>query len=307
MSGDITIRAHCPLCGQSGKQAFWTKYGRDPSIARQPINLGRRPSILTCEVCQFRFTTPVVGDEVVRRYYLKADTSVWPDDPRNVVRRDYRNRILRVCQYAPKPSILEIGCYTGEFLSHFPPGWAKAGIELSESAAELARGRDVEIIGADFFETSIEPGSFGVISAMNIIEHVPDPGAFIRKAIDCLCVGGVLLIETGDVHSRYARFMGEYWGYYHLPEHVSFFSREILVGLMQQYGLEIIESKSNLFFKRPWGFKGWIWHLREVGLAASSAIGWATYKRLANREKGPDVVRYALFKDHMLVVGRKYS
>ena len=134
MSGEITIRTHCPLCGESGNQAFWTKYGRDPSIAGQPVSLDRRPTILTYEKCGFRFTTPVVGDDVIRRYYLKADAGVWPDDPRNVVCRDYRNRIQRICDYAITPSVLDIGCYTGEFLAHFPDDWTKAGIELSDSA-----------------------------------------------------------------------------------------------------------------------------------------------------------------------------
>ena len=151
----------------------------------------------------------------------------------------------------------------------------------------------------------LESGIYGVITAMNIVEHMPDPAAFIRRAADALSDGGILVIETGDVHSRYARLMGEYWGYYHIPEHVSFFPRELLENVMRQSRLEIVESGSNAFFKKPRGSKVWLWHLRELAYAISSAIGWTIYKRLTGRRQQPETVRYTLYRDHMLVIGRK--
>ena len=295
----------CPVCQFEAEADFWTKYGQCPTVAGQRIEVLVRPKIFRCLSCGFQFTYPSPRPEILNEAYATAGTQVWPDDPLNVIRRDYRNRIHRICQYALTPSVLDIGCYTGEFLSHFPYDWTKTGIEPSESAAAVAQDRDIRIIGNDFFGTPIESGTYGVITAMNIIEHMPDPGAFIRRAADSLGDGGILVIETGDVHSRYARLMGEYWGYYHLPEHVSFLSREVLVKLMQQSGLEIVENRSNLFFKKPWGVKVGLWHLRELAYAIGSAIGWTAYKRLIAREGRPDTVRYALYRDHMLVIGRK--
>ena len=295
----------CPICQSEAAADFWTKYGKRPTVAGQGIEVLVRPKIYRCLSCGFRFTYPSPRPELLNAAYAAAGTQVWPDDSLNAICRDYPNRIQRICQYALTPSVLDIGCYTGEFLSHFPRDWAKAGIEPSGSAASVAQDRDIRIIGNDFFGTPIESGVYGVITAMNIIEHMPDPGAFIRKAADSLGGGGILVIETGDVHSRYARLMGEHWGYYHLPEHVSFFSREALVKLMQRSGLEIVENRSNLFFKKPWGVKGRLWHLRELAYAIASAIGWKTYKRFIVRERRPDTVRYALYRDHMLVIGRK--
>lgn len=298
---------HCPICQSLAAAEFWTKYGKCPTVARQPIEVLGRPKIHGCRSCGFRFTHPSPSPAILDEAYAAAGTHVWPDAPQNPILRDYRNRIQRICHYAERKSVLDIGCYTGEFLSHFPDDWTKAGIEPSELAVTVARQRDIRVIGEDFFTIPIESGLYGVITAMNIVEHVPDPGAFIRRAANALGDGGILVIETGDVHSRYARLMREYWGYYHIPEHVSFFPREVLENVMRQYQLEIVESRSNLFFKKPWGTKGWLWRLREVAYAICSAIGWTAYTRLTGQRGQPEAVRYALFKDHMLVIGRKCS
>lgn len=295
----------CFVCHSEAAADFWTKYGKCPTVAGQGIEILVRPKIFRCLSCGFRFTYPSPRPELLNAAYAAAGTHVWPDDPLNAICRDYPNRIQRICQYALTSSVLDIGCYTGEFLSHFPRDWSKSGIEQSGAAASVAQDRDVRIIGNDFFQTPIEPGAYGVITAMNVIEHMPDPGVFIRRAADSLGDGGILVIETGDVRSRYARLMGEYWGYYHLPEHVSFFSREVLVKLMQRSGLEIIENRSNLFFKKPWGVRSRLWHLRELVYATVSAISWKIYKRLIVQEERPSTVRYALYRDHMLVIGRK--
>ena len=296
---------HCPICQSLAAAEFWTKYGRYPTVAGQPIKVLERPEIYSCPSCGFRFTYPSPLPEALNEAYAAAGTQVWPDAPQNPIRRNYRKRIQRICHYAEKQSVLDIGCYTGEFLSYFPNDWAKAGIEPSESAATVARNRRIKLIGDDFFKMPLQSGIYGVITAMNIVEHMPDPAAFIRRAANALSDGGILVIETGDVHSRYARLMGEYWGYYHIPEHVSFFPRELLENVMRQSRLEIVESKSNAFFKRPRGPKVWLWHLRELAYAISSAIGWTIYKRLTGRRQQPETVRYTLYRDHMLVIGRK--
>jgi SAM-dependent methyltransferase len=288
----------CPLCGSPAVKVFPTCYGREPYIAGQRIRLGHQSWVLNCEACDFKFTNPVPDAGIIRAAYKSAGTNVWREDPQNSIRRDYGYRVEALIRSAPEKSILDVGCYTGAFLNEFPDDWGKFGIEMSDAAADVATARGVNVLGSDFFHTPVPSEGFGAIAAMNIIEHVPDPVAFIKRALGFLRTGGVLLIETGDWRSPFARVMGDCWFYYHTPEHMSFFSHRGLVKLLSVDSVEILESRSKLFHKRPVGMRSWASHLRWL----LRALKFRLFRR---RSENRDEVPWVSHRDHVLVIVRK--
>ena len=99
---------------------------------------------------------------------------------------------------------LDVGC-GGGLLSE---ALARAGadvvaIDLAPAVLDVARLHLHESgLEVDYRETSIEslaedmPASFDVVTCMEMLEHVPDPGSVIRAAATLLKPGGMLFLST---------------------------------------------------------------------------------------------------------------
>lgn len=72
------------------------------------------------------------------------------------------------------PRILDIGCAFGLFLSCLDARWERFGVDASEYAIARARER---VPGVQFAVTASSelafPGPFDVISALDVLEHIP--------------------------------------------------------------------------------------------------------------------------------------
>ena len=53
----------------------------------------------------------------------------------------------------------------------------------------------------------LEKGSFDLITMWDVVEHVPEPRDLLEQARELLKPGGLLVIETQNVNSRFARLL----------------------------------------------------------------------------------------------------
>jgi methionine biosynthesis protein MetW len=86
----------------------------------------------------------------------------------------------------PGWSILDLGCGDGSFLECLRrevPGIEVRGADVSATALAAARARGLEVIPLDLSEVEAEvPRGHDVITLLEVIEHVPDAEAVVRKA-----------------------------------------------------------------------------------------------------------------------------
>jgi 2-polyprenyl-3-methyl-5-hydroxy-6-metoxy-1,4-benzoquinol methylase len=93
--------------------------------------------------------------------------------------------------------VLEIGCgkgVTGALLKQ-RLGCRVTGVELSPVAAAAAAGVLDEVITGDFERLEI-PGRYDVVMALELIEHLKDPFAFLARARDLLKPSGRIVLST---------------------------------------------------------------------------------------------------------------
>lgn len=93
-------------------------------------------------------------------------------------------------------SILDVGCGDGLFFDRLAPFGDVWGVESDESLVP-ADSRHRARIHVGPFDATFEPGRrFGLVLMLDVLEHLPDPVAALRKAGGLLEPGGMMLITV---------------------------------------------------------------------------------------------------------------
>jgi 2-polyprenyl-3-methyl-5-hydroxy-6-metoxy-1,4-benzoquinol methylase len=142
--------------------------------------------------------------------------------------------------------LLDVGCGDGQLLQTAKDeGWNALGIDLSETAILLCHRRGLAASNTDFFDGSLDEQRFDAIVMSELIEHVPSPQRFFKRAEELLDVGGVLYLTTPNFGSLARRMLGETWSVIH-PEHIGYFERSTLSRLAsEETGLREIRIEAN--------------------------------------------------------------
>jgi len=161
--------------------------------------------------------------------------------------RSRQQALLRtLARYTRGRRLLDVGCGIGQLLeTASDEGWDAAGIDLSETAIRLCRGRGLSASRTDFFDRSLDAQRFDVIVMSELIEHVPSPQRFLKRAEELLADDGVLYLTTPNFGSLARRMLAESWSVIH-PEHVGYFERSTLSKIAsEETSLREIKIEAN--------------------------------------------------------------
>lgn len=153
--------------------------------------------------------------------------------------RNFDRRLAWIESLRKRGRLLEVGCAYGLFLRRARErGWDVTGVELAADCAEIAAANaSAPVLTGDLLEVDL-PGRFDVIVMIDVIEHMRDPAACIARCSDLLVEGGLLVIETGDLESRWARWLGRRWHFVDPPQHLFYFNASSLRRLLRRNGIE---------------------------------------------------------------------
>jgi SAM-dependent methyltransferase len=142
----------------------------------------------------------------------------------------------------PDKRVLDVGCSAGHFLHNVKPlAGEVVGVDYDRSAAEYAGQRlGIQTHGGDLAEAPIEQGSFDLVCAIQVMEHVPEPIEFARRLASFLKPGGVAYVEVPNLRDPLLSVydVPAYHGFYYHRAHLFYMTGKSLRAIMERAGFE---------------------------------------------------------------------
>jgi SAM-dependent methyltransferase len=169
--------------------------------------------------------------------------------------------------------LLDVGCASGRFLRQMSEiGWKVAGVEFDAAAARKARAVTPEIFEGDPMEAPFAPGRFDVVTAFHVIEHLPDPLGTLRRMLEWLAPGGLVIVEVPNVGGVGGRLFGRYWSGLDFPRHLTHFSPRTMTAMVERAGGRVVAARHRT---KPRYLIRSLHHLFADGSGSAAAAGLA--------------------------------
>jgi SAM-dependent methyltransferase len=197
--------------------------------------------VMVCSQCWLVQTADFVEREEcfssTYAYFSSCSTS-WVDHARR-----YTESMIARLGLGAKSRVLEVAANDGYLLQHFvASGIPCYGIEPTESTADVARQKGIEIVGL-FFGLALarrlvhERGRVDLLAANNVFAHVPNINDFAAGIREMLAPDGVATIEFPHVLQLIRQNFFD--TIYH--EHFSYLSLHSSRAILSAAGLEVFD------------------------------------------------------------------
>jgi SAM-dependent methyltransferase len=207
-------------------------------IASRDYVTGDPFDVAICPDCNTGWTTPVPGnlDPYYPRTYRRYNA--WVARVLSVL---YGWRVSRWCRLYPKPgAALEVGCGDGVMLHALRSrGWEVCGTERTEAMAATARDRYGIRMYVDPEGPQAGHDRFDLIILFQVLEHLSDPVAALKRAAALLGDGGRIVVGVPNRASWQAAFGRGAWFHLDVPRHLVHFTPAALAATAAQAGLRV--------------------------------------------------------------------
>ena len=211
MSSNEQALHACPVCA-----------GR--SLA--PLRGYRRAHLARCRECGLVFADRRPSDAELADHYGEYSRADY-DSP--ITRQRYRELLAGFEPYRQTGRVLDVGCGIGFFLEEARDrGWEAHGTEFEQRAVEIVRAKGLSCARAPLAPDAFEPGSFDVVTAFEVVEHLGDPRAEAASIAAALRPGGLLYLTTPNFGSLSRRLLRGRWSVVSYPEHLLYFTPSTL-------------------------------------------------------------------------------
>lgn len=245
----------CPLCACD---------------ARRLVRREAEGTLVRCAECAFCYVSPRPSEEDLRTLY--DDEYFDPGELQSCLA--FRAPVFAQClarlrAYGGRGRLLDVGCGTGEFVAAArAAGWDAEGMEASRRAAQFAREqKGLPVRHATLESAGFAPQTFGVVTLLDVLEHLLDPRAELARVHELLRPGGLAVVRVPNLAFQLARarlseglrLRGD--AGLDMRCHLNHFTPRTLRQAMRRAGLEVLgievgaaESKAHAAWA-PWPAK----------------------------------------------------
>lgn len=213
----------CNICGAQA--------GADVEIANVRSNVRRWSSeqfaVWRCASCQ---SLHARDDVDLAYYYSDYPFHKLKDSQSWMLQAMYRKQLsrLRAAGIGPNDTLLDFGCGSGLFLSYAK----KAGFTQAFGYDEYSE---------NYADKSVLSRSYDCLIAQDVLEHVPDPLAFVRTVHELVKPGGVIALGTPNAEAIDLKNPEARVHTLHQPYHRHIFSKRALQTLGKDLGWELLK------------------------------------------------------------------
>jgi SAM-dependent methyltransferase len=274
----VSAATGCILCGEPANAAVHRQRDRLYRTTREEFTIVR---CLGCGLARLDPQPPDVGRFYPEGYWYRPGRL--EETYRRLVVADHIRFARRALGAGRR--VLDVGCGSGLFLRELQNQLRAAaprtnigrtkvvGMDASPRAAALAwRSRDVPATAADLTRAPFTAGSFDLICMFHVLEHLPDPVAYVDAARSLLAPGGRLVVQTPNLDCWQYRIFGDRWSGLDVPRHLYNFRRRDLLRMLEGCGFRVVRIKDFSWRDNPAGLATTIApHLEPVARAARGA------------------------------------
>ena len=177
--------------------------------------------VRSCLNCGLYYKSSFMDEQSLLKYYLKIDPLKWESHNLYPTEKKIIELILKL-DIGSK--ILDFGCSTGRLLSPLTSRYKCFGVELNESASQVANNKGINIITEEELISFNQESGFDVIVMCDVFEHLIHPTDVLRYLFNSLKSGGLLIICTGNGDAKFCKKdIANFW-YLRNIEHITMFS-----------------------------------------------------------------------------------
>ena len=280
----------CPDCGSPELAFLGVLPDTDIFAGKRLDTLLHGGSLYSCSRCSLLFRFPMLEAERYQHLYDNSLAEAWTLDESRLDQKLISQYVST--NLASGSRVLDVGCYSGALLGSLDRRFERFGVEINAAAAQIARTR---------FNVAMWPSIaaipnntfFDAILAVDVIEHMRSPRAFVESLMPLLSPRGVVILSTGDAQNIWWKMNRAKWWYCSFAEHVAFISRPWL-----QYhssGLKVAIKEARTFY-----YKKRRLHRPLRAALLAYLLAPRLYKRLQGRSTG--VPGCGISADHLFVV-----
>lgn len=227
-----TVARRCPACDSAAGS-----------------NQGERNGfqMLSCQNCETLYVVHLPDSENAEDYdsYYTSENLTTPD----FIDRRLDEIIAEFSVHRQNNRLLDVGFGAGTLLQAAGrAGWVVSGTEVSRTAVEHVRQLGFDAFHGELGEAQYPTDHFDVVTASEILEHLPNPQALVREIARVLRPGGLFWATTPHGGGVSRKLLGLKWSTVSPPEHLQLFSISGMKTLLNAAGfrrLQIVTESVN--------------------------------------------------------------